>query len=101
MRDRGCCGDRWLCPASGHSEMRCISATRNGRHARAFYGVQNLFSPCSRETTSHPTTSLRSAQYAPELSAAEVKAALEILDTNKDGQIQLGEFVDWWLKKIG
>ncbi|KAL4428570.1 hypothetical protein ABPG77_008882 [Micractinium sp. CCAP 211/92] len=38
------------------------------------------------------------AQFAPELTAAEVKAGLEILDSNKDGQIQLGEFVEWWLK---
>lgn len=41
---------------------------------------------------------LFSAQFAPELTAAEVKAGLEILDSNKDGQIQLGEFVEWWLK---
>ncbi|PSC75550.1 calcium sensor EFh [Micractinium conductrix] len=40
------------------------------------------------------------AQYAPELSAAEIKAGLQLLDTNQDGQIQLGEFVDWWLKKV-
>lgn len=39
------------------------------------------------------------AQFAPELSAAEVKAGLQILDSNKDGQIQLSEFVEWWLKK--
>ena len=31
------------------------------------------------------------AKYAPELSAAEVKAALSVLDTNKDGSVSLGE----------
>ena len=31
------------------------------------------------------------AKYAPELSAAEVKAALGVLDTNKDGSVSLGE----------
>lgn len=45
------------------------------------------------------STSPCSAQFAPELSAAEVKAGLQILDSNKDGQIQLSEFVEWWLKK--
>lgn len=32
-----------------------------------------------------------SARYAPELTAAEVKAGMQLLDTNKDGSIQLGE----------
>lgn len=36
------------------------------------------------------------ARYT-ELSGDEVKAALAILDTNKDGSIQLGEFVEWWV----
>jgi Ca2+-binding EF-hand superfamily protein len=30
-----------------------------------------------------------------------VKAALEVLDTNKDGNIQLGEFVEWWVATGG
>lgn len=39
-------------------------------------------------------------EYAPELSPAEIKAGLEILDTNMDGSIQLGEFVAWWVEKV-
>ena len=34
-------------------------------------------------------------RFAPELSAAEVKAALQVIDTNKNGTIELGEFVQW------
>jgi hypothetical protein len=41
-----------------------------------------------------------SARYASDLSAAEVKAALALLDDNKDGKIQLGEFVGWWVKEV-
>lgn len=33
---------------------------------------------------------LRSASYAPELNAEEVKAGMQMLDTNQDGSIQLG-----------
>lgn len=40
------------------------------------------------------------AQFAPELTTPEeVKAALEVIDTNKDGSIQFTEFVKFWLKK--
>ena len=30
---------------------------------------------------------------------AEVGEGLKLLDTNRDGSIQLPEFVDWWLAK--
>jgi calmodulin len=34
--------------------------------------------------------------YAPDLSTPEIKAALECIDSNKDGSIQFSEFVRWW-----
>ncbi|PRW59367.1 calcium sensor EFh [Chlorella sorokiniana] len=37
------------------------------------------------------------ARYAPDLSAAEVKAGMEMLDANSDKLISLTEFVDWAL----
>ncbi len=40
-----------------------------------------------------------SARYAPDLSAEEVKAGMEMLDANNDKLISLSEFVDWWVKK--
>lgn len=40
------------------------------------------------------------AKYAPELTSVEVKAGFQILDSNKDGTIQLGELVGWWLKEV-
>lgn len=41
------------------------------------------------------------SQYAPELNTAEeVKAALEKIDTNKDGSIQFTEFVRFWTKQV-
>lgn len=42
-----------------------------------------------------------SSRYGSTLSQEEVKAALDLLDTNKDGRIQFGEFVDWWVEKSG
>jgi len=40
-------------------------------------------------------------QYAPELkTAGEVKAALEKIDTKKDGSIQFTEFVRFWTKQL-
>ncbi|KFM23111.1 Calmodulin-4 [Auxenochlorella protothecoides] len=41
------------------------------------------------------------SRYGSTLSQEEVKAALDLLDTNKDGRIQFGEFVDWWVEKSG
>jgi len=39
--------------------------------------------------------------YAPQLSSdAEIKAALAVIDTNKDGSIQFQEFVRFWQNKI-
>jgi Ca2+-binding EF-hand superfamily protein len=41
------------------------------------------------------------SQYAPELNTAEeVKAALQTIDTNKDGSIQFAEFVRFWTKQV-
>lgn len=43
-----------------------------------------------------PRFCLRSAKFAPELNDAEVQAALDMLDVNKDGNIQLAEFAAWY-----
>lgn len=41
------------------------------------------------------------AEYSPEIqSDAEISAALSIIDTNKDGTIDLKEFVRWWQGKF-
>jgi hypothetical protein len=41
------------------------------------------------------------AQFSPEIqSDAEISAALSIIDTNKDGTIDLKEFVRWWQGKF-
>ena len=50
-------------------------------------------------TPAPPHIPPHSARYAPDLSAAEVKAGMEMLDANSDKLISLSEFVDWWVKK--
>lgn len=40
------------------------------------------------------------AEFAPDLSNEEMKAALQLIDTNKDGFIEFDEFVRFWQKEI-
>ncbi|KAI8113161.1 hypothetical protein M9435_003166 [Picochlorum sp. BPE23] len=41
------------------------------------------------------------ADFSPEIeSAAEVDAAIRLIDTNKDGSIDLSEFIRWWQRKF-
>ncbi|GAB4816578.1 hypothetical protein N2152v2_003624 [Parachlorella kessleri] len=40
------------------------------------------------------------ADFAPELSEAEVQTGFKVLDVNQDNQIQFNEFVNWWMKKL-
>jgi len=42
------------------------------------------------------------AKFAPDVlnSDAEIKAALALIDTNKDGTIDFNEFVRWWQKIV-
>lgn len=35
-----------------------------------------------------------------ELNEQEIKVALELIDTNKDGTIEFDEFVRFWLKQV-
>ena len=74
--------------------------------SHAVAGMRMPLTPClvclpALLASALPCLSPCSAKYAPELSGEEVKAALEVLDTNKDGNIQLGEFVEWWVATGG
>jgi hypothetical protein len=42
----------------------------------------------------------RSAKAAPQLSSEEVEAALDVLDLDKSGGIDFGEFVAFWVRKV-
>lgn len=40
------------------------------------------------------------ATFEEPLSVDEIKAGVELLDTNQDGAIQFDEFVSWWVKRV-